>query len=422
MAESYAGIYTVFLQIVNAGQRQKINKDCRRSAVFAVFCDLLNLGETIVLSDNFLYYCLLWLYYIVILPASKIKKAHAYVQNSSCSRTAEFGVIHDIIPVNYHEQFVSGNIFTNSHLVIFKEVFMSLTKYQILISALEHGSLTAAAEELGYTQSGVTHMLNSLESELGVQLVIRSRTGVRPTATGEILIPYIKRVLNAEQNFVQALSEITGLLRGKLTIGTFVTASSFYLPEIISEFQQKYPHINYELRNGTYEEIEQWIENREVDCGFVSLPTRSNFKYVPVINDRLVVAAGKEYRHHFKDTNSITIEELQNEDIILIDGKSDYDVIRIFSNAVNKLNVKATVEDSYSTIKMIENNLGVGLLPVYLADHFKDSINIYELENASCRTLAFAYLNKKEASPIAKKFISFIESGHHNITEMPEEA
>jgi len=231
---------------------------------------------------------------------------------------------------------------------------MSLTKYQILISALEHGSLTAAAEELGYTQSGVSHMLNSLESELGVQLVVRSRTGVKPTTTGELLIPYIKKVLNAEQNFSQALSEITGLLKGKLVIGSFTTVSSFFLPKIISEFQSMFPNITYELRGGTYEEIEQWIENREVDCGFVSLPTKKNFKTVPILNDRLVVVTGKNYKHNFKDEECITLKDLEKENIILIDGKDDYDRTNLFSADINKLKVKVTTSDAYATVRMIE--------------------------------------------------------------------
>ncbi|MBR6700329.1 MAG: LysR family transcriptional regulator [Firmicutes bacterium] len=291
---------------------------------------------------------------------------------------------------------------------------MSLTKYQILISALEHGSLTAAAEELGYTQSGVSHMLNSLESELGVQLVVRSRTGVRPTTTGEILIPYMKRVLGAEQNFEQALSEITDLLKGKLVIGSFTTASSFFLPKIISEFQKMYPNISYELRGGTYEEIEQWIDNREVDCGFVSLPTKKNFKTIPILNDRLVVVTGKHYKHNFNDETCVTLKELEKENIILIDGKDDYDRTNLFAADINKLKVKITTSDAYATVRMIENNLGVGILPIYLAYNFSDTLDLFELDESlhESRTLAFAYLSKKEASPIVKKFISFIESKH----------
>ena len=112
MAVTVEEIYTYSLTKPTADRAQKINKDCRRSAVFAVFCDLLNLGETIVLSDIFLYYCLLWLYYIVILPVSKIKKTHACVQNSSCSRTAEF--VEQVTNVTRRTIFIVGEGFDDN--------------------------------------------------------------------------------------------------------------------------------------------------------------------------------------------------------------------------------------------------------------------------------------------------------------------
>ena len=73
---------------------------------------------------------------------------------------------------------------------------MSLVKYEVLLNALEYGSITAAAEKMGYTQSGVSHLINSLEKELGVKLIIRGRNGVRPTPVGESLMPYIRRINN----------------------------------------------------------------------------------------------------------------------------------------------------------------------------------------------------------------------------------
>ena len=58
---------------------------------------------------------------------------------------------------------------------------MDTKKTKALLLALEKGSLTAAAEELGYTQSGLTHMMNSLEDELGIRLLVRSKVGPRQT-------------------------------------------------------------------------------------------------------------------------------------------------------------------------------------------------------------------------------------------------
>ena len=71
---------------------------------------------------------------------------------------------------------------------------MDTKKTKALLLALERGSLTAAAEELGYTQSGLTHMMNSLEDELGIRLLVRSKGGVKLSPAGEILLPRLREL------------------------------------------------------------------------------------------------------------------------------------------------------------------------------------------------------------------------------------
>lgn len=286
---------------------------------------------------------------------------------------------------------------------------MSLVKYQLMISALENGTLTSAGNEMGYTQSGVSHMLSSLEKELGVQLIYRNRTGVRPTSAGEMLLPYMKKIVSENITMMQVLSEVTGNIRGKITIGSFATISSFYLPDMIKKFQESYPNIEYHLKTGTYEEIEDWIDHGVVDCGFLSMPIQKNYKYIPVLHDRLVVVAGKEYSEKFKGSDTVSLEQLQDESLVLLDGRCDYDIIRFFPDYVNKLKVKVTVGDAYSAVKMISKNLGIGIIPISLVKEFSDCIDIYELDCDSSRTLALAYPNKKVSAPVTKKFIDFIQ-------------
>ncbi len=287
---------------------------------------------------------------------------------------------------------------------------MSLVKYQLMISALENGTLTSAGNEMGYTQSGVSHMLNSLEKELGVQLIYRSRTGVRPTSAGEMLLPYMKKIVSENANMMQILSEVTGNIRGRIAVGAFATISSFYLPDIIEKFQRTYPHVEFFLKIGSYEEIEYWMENGIVDCGFLTLPVQKNFKYIPVMSDRFVAVATKDYPHKFKGCHTVTLEQLQDEYHVLLDGRSDYDVIRIFSDHLSNLKVKVNVADGYAAMKMILKKLGIGIIPISLAQDFADVLDIYEIENNFLRTLAFGYTDKKTVAPITKKFIEFIEA------------
>ncbi|MBQ2845910.1 MAG: LysR family transcriptional regulator, partial [Firmicutes bacterium] len=100
---------------------------------------------------------------------------------------------------------------------------MDTLKYEILLNSIETGSISAAAEKMGYSQPGASHMINSLENELGLKLISRTKNGVKLTPTGKALLPYIKNVVSENNSLLQAASEMSGLLKGSLLIGSMDT-------------------------------------------------------------------------------------------------------------------------------------------------------------------------------------------------------
>lgn len=113
---------------------------------------------------------------------------------------------------------------------------MNLSQYEALIKAVETGTMTQAAEELGYTQSGLTRALNSLEEQWNVRLLNRGRSGVQLTPEGELLLPYIRTVLHDQRRLSEYIDEINGLREGLIRIGTFNSVSAQWLPGIIKNF------------------------------------------------------------------------------------------------------------------------------------------------------------------------------------------
>ena len=130
---------------------------------------------------------------------------------------------------------------------------MNILQYTALIKTLERGTLSKAAEELGYTQSGLSRMINSLEEEMGIKVIERDRNGVRLTPEGEILVPYIRGVISAQSSLEQAAGKIKGMHLGLIRVGTFNSASAQWLPKIIKEFTDMYPDVKFELIHGTDE-------------------------------------------------------------------------------------------------------------------------------------------------------------------------
>ena len=92
-------------------------------------------------------------------------------------------------------------------------VIVNLNKYQILLKTVELGSITRAAEALGYTQSAVSRVIADLEREWDMELLTRSRTGVVLSSSGAALLPYVQAVCNAGRELEEQVAELHGLTR-----------------------------------------------------------------------------------------------------------------------------------------------------------------------------------------------------------------
>lgn len=166
---------------------------------------------------------------------------------------------------------------------------VSIQKYLAFVKTVECGSFTRAAGVLNYSQSGISRMIGDLEREWQVALLERGKAGVRLTSEGTRLLPYAKRVCSEYEKLQAEVDEINGLKSGLIRIGTFSSVATHWLPNIIREFQKEYPGIDYELILGDYTEIETWIEEGRVDCGFLRLPARKALDSLFLEQDRLLV-------------------------------------------------------------------------------------------------------------------------------------
>ncbi|WP_327196544.1 LysR family transcriptional regulator [Paenibacillus vortex] len=81
-----------------------------------------------------------------------------------------------------------------------------MNKFKVLMKVVELGSLTKAAEAMGFTQSGVSHMINSLEDEFGFTLLIRSRSGTKLTTNGEEIVKTIREILKWNEHLDQKVA------------------------------------------------------------------------------------------------------------------------------------------------------------------------------------------------------------------------
>lgn len=283
---------------------------------------------------------------------------------------------------------------------------MSIQKCMAFIKTVEYGSFTKAAEVLNYSQSGISRMINDLEKEWGISLLERSRTGVRLTSDGMTLFPYAKGVCNEFQKLQSQVDELNDLQSGLIRIGTFSSVATHWLPNIIKEFQKDYPNIDYELLLGDYTEIESWISEGRVDCGFLRLPTLPEFETILLEQDKLMVVIPEN--HPLAEYEKFSVKSLCDYQFMLLEKGAKAEISEIFERHGLTPKVHFTTWDDYAIMSMIESGLGISILPQLILKRIPYRIIAKELDVPAYRNIGFALRDKKTASLAVKRFIDYL--------------
>lgn len=282
---------------------------------------------------------------------------------------------------------------------------MSLVKYEILNKVAEVSSFTKAAEQLGLTQSAVSHAIASLEKEFNFDLVHRSRTGVKLTSEGQSMLLAMRQVLAAKELLEQEAANILGLTKGTVRLGVFSSISSNWMPEIIQIMEEHSPGIRIELREGDYYEIEQWLLQGEVDCGFLNVTKSEQFQFIPLRQDRLLCIVSEKSPLYKQDV--VKLEQLAEEPFIMPVYKGAHDVKMIFEQNNVKPNIRFELYDEMGIISMIVHHLGITILPQMFINVLPSTLRAIPLEQDRYRTIGLAM--KHKLSPATKKFVEILQ-------------
>ncbi|WP_236639044.1 LysR family transcriptional regulator [Bacillus pumilus] len=279
-------------------------------------------------------------------------------------------------------------------------------QYKVFLTVVECGSFTKAGEKLGLTQSGVSHNIAKLESELGVVLLRRNRNGLSLTDAGERVMPHIRQIIHHASLLEQEAALIQGMEVGSIKIGTFSSFSSKMLPQLIHRFTKGYPNIQVELYEGGYEEIEDWIASGTVDVGFLTQPSRE-FETVPLFQDELVVLMQENHRFHTKKV--IEVDSLHDESFIMPKAGCDLLIKKLLKERGVKPQVLFEIGDNNTLISMVQEGLGVTIIPTLILPPQMSHTKVIRLETSVYREINLAFKSFKVASPSAKRWIEVVK-------------
>lgn len=280
-----------------------------------------------------------------------------------------------------------------------------LSKYGILCEVASRGSFTAVAELYGYAQSSVSQAVRALEDELGVCLIDRKRHGITWTDSGREYEPYLRAIYAAEQALERKQREMSGLKNATIRIGSFTSVSRDILPHLMMEFKKKYPDVSFELRQGDYNNIHDWLQGGIVDIGFLAIEVAGQLVSDFLYEDEMLAVLPKN--HPLSDYSEISLEQLAAERFILLDEGQYSTTLNAFANKGISLRAEYRVYDDYSILSMIKSKLGVSLLFRNVISGYEDDVAIRPLTQPITRKICLACRDPKTLSYASRKFRAF---------------
>lgn len=290
----------------------------------------------------------------------------------------------------------------------------NMNRYIALQKVVELGSFTKAADVLGYTQPAISQMISSLENELSIKLLYRSRYGIHLTLEGERIFPSIQKTVAGYNAMLEIAKEIKGLDSGAIRIGTISSISCHWLPGLIKEFQEIYPNVQFILHQGDYTSIPEWVRTGEADFGFI------NPDAIPGIKTKFIktgeLRAVLPVNHPLSTKEYITLDDLAREPFLLLEEGALSEPMEAFRNAGLEPDVRLCVHDDYSILSMIESGLGVSILPELVLRKTNYRVTILPLRPILTRKIGLI-MKDKNAIPIASKY--FIDFLFEHIADLP---
>ena len=265
---------------------------------------------------------------------------------------------------------------------------MDSKKISALIRASELGSLTAAAQELGYTQSGLTHMMNALENELGLRLLIRSKGGVRLSPEGQQLLPYMQAMAEA----ADALELESAKLRFKnvsaLRLGAYSSVARHWVPGLLAEFKKLSPDTQITVSIDSITELYNAVRNDELDCAIVSYRPEliQGLNWSAIKDDELMAILPWDENSIF---SSFPVERFEGAEFYMPSQGFELDIEPVFRSGSVPVSpiIHHTNMDDASIVSMVEHGLGMSILSKLVMYDMKFQVRCLPLNPRCFRSL-----------------------------------
>jgi len=293
---------------------------------------------------------------------------------------------------------------------------MDTSQLRTFVNVARRGSITAAADELGYTQSAVSRQVAALEATIGAPLFDRRARGVDLTAHGRLLLPHAESLLERLDATRRALRELDRVADGQLRVGAFPTANALLIPRALAEFRREHPQVALSLVEGSTNRQLARLDAGDIDIAVVSaFPDQrlsdDRVTLSHLLDDRMLVALPRD--HSLARRRRLRLAELAAESWIA--GASDVEDRLLDPNRLQpdfEPLLNFAVREWTAKLGLVAAGLGITLVPSLAARAIRADIALVGLhpdERASRKVYA-ATARGRARSPATRAFLTVLRA------------
>lgn len=284
---------------------------------------------------------------------------------------------------------------------------MDAAKIRVLLECLETGSMMRAADKLGYTPSGLTHMMDALERELGVEIIERGRYGIRLTRAGERLLPLLQEFTEAEHRLLMASRRLGQEESEVIRIGSYPSMARNWLPQIVQSFKEQYPNSQPEIvvlnRPRSYEAL----KSGQVDMLFACQNEKYDFIFEPLKKDyyKAVLPKGS----YTARDGCFDMKDFETRPFIMPSYGRDQDVAQALEEHDVHPKQMAAYADNPVIVGMVAGGMGVSMMSEMILRGFETEVDILPIRQEVYRVIGIVYQSMESLTAAEKCFLAHVK-------------
>jgi DNA-binding transcriptional LysR family regulator len=246
---------------------------------------------------------------------------------------------------------------------------MEIDQMETFLAVLTYGGFHRAAEALRVSQPAVTGRIQALEDSLGAKLFVRARSNLSLSPAGKALRPHAEQLLRTVALARQAVREIQPSAGGALRIAASLSVCTYFLPDVMKDFQKANPKVMVSLRSGNSLQVLKMVLDGEADLGFARSLNHPEVETTTLRDDPLILVGHPA--HPAAQKRRVRLDEVEALPLIFYDmGSSDWTLSQgLFRRAGLLPTVVLEVETIEAAKRMVERKLGLSFLPQIAVTH-----------------------------------------------------